>query len=318
MPNKNNKKDIELLPEELRKKEEKKEKKEEKPEVKFYIPPEEKKPAEKKISFFEKIFGTKEEREKKKLERQKIREEELKKKEKEEKILIPPIKEEKEEKKIKIIPSRTAPGEKKEKVLKPLEEKPVEFKKPSIEVTLMPKTEIKPEEMPLKKRLMIGLGIVTIFGCILGGLYLGLFFYEKNFERKIKIIENEEKKLKEEIAVYEKDKKEAQELQERFQAMEKILSEHIYWTNFFEQLEKNTVSDVYYTDFMGSSNGAVSLSAVGKNYTSVAKQLVAFREADFVESVSITGATAQVGTAGEVTEVNFEIQLKVKPQVFLK
>ena len=339
MPNnKNNKKGIELLPEELRRKEEKK-KEEKKPEITFYVPSEEEKSKIVKISLFEKIFGTKEERGKKKLAHQKEKEEKEKKKA-EEKAKLEALKvqkeaalraekEKKEKEKIeaKIVqkPGAAVPKieEEKKRVIKMWEPKikkemPSKPLRPFFGITLMPE-EAVPTELPSRKQWVIVL-VFALLACLISlVLYLIMFFYQLNIKDRTKIVLQNIESLKKEAAPYEKDKTEAQKIQGQLEAIKNLLTSHLYWTKFFDLLEKNTVPDVYYTNFVAGADGEIALSAVGKSFSSVAEQLTAFREAkDFIKEVSITGASAQVDPTGQVTEVNFEVDLKLIPGVFLK
>jgi hypothetical protein len=333
----NNKKSVELLPEELRQKEEKK-KEEKKPEITFYVPSEEEKPKIVKISFFEKIFGTKEERQKKKLARQKEKEEK-RKKEAEEKAKLKALKvqkeaaeraekEAKEKEKIEakkmqkpeVAPPKIMEEKKKDRPWEPKIKKEILPKplRPSLGVTLMPE-KVAPKELPAKKEWVIVL-VFALLACLLGfALYLIMFFYQSNVKDQTKIVLQNIESLKKETAPFEKDKTDAQKIQGQLEAIKNLLAAHLYWTKIFDLLEKNTVPDVYYTNFVAGSDGKIALSAVGKSFSSVAEQLTVFREAkDFVKEVSITGASAQIDPTGEIQEVNFEISLKLIPEVFLK
>ncbi len=324
----NGEKGIELLPEELRRKEEKKKEEKKPPEITFYIPAEEKKPSEEKksekikISLFEKIFGTKEEREKKRLARQKAKEEREKRKA-EERARLEALQSQKEAipkaekvpvKEMKV--KEVKPEKKKMKIYEPKKEV---FLKPSLGITLIPEEEEAPVYFPPNKQL----AIVFVFGLlalILSGVfYLAMNFYQSSIKNQIKDVSMNLESLNKEIANYEEEKVEAEKIQGKLEAIKYLLATHFYWTKFFDLLEKNTIPNVYYTNFVASSDGAVSLSAVGKNFSSVAEQLVSFEEAkNLVKEVNITSASAQVDPTGEITAANFEIELKLVPDALLK
>lgn len=330
MPNKNKEKEIELLPEELRRKEEKKKEEKKPPEITFYVPPEEKKPEGVKVSFFEKIFGTKEEREKKRLARLKEKEEREKRKAEEkaklealraekESILKAEREAKKEAEKVKAVEKMKTPEVRPEKKkIKMRELKKEAPLKPSLGITLIPEAAA-PAYLSIKKQLAIVFVFVLLTFLFSAALYWAMHFYQLKIKSQNDFILENIESLKKEIAIYEEDKIEAEKVQGQLQAIENLLTSHLYWTKFFGSLEKNTIPDVYYSNFVASSNGAVSLSAVSKNFSSVAEQLVSFEEAkDLVKEVNITSASAQIDPTGMITEVNFEIDLKLVPEVFLK
>jgi hypothetical protein len=189
--------------------------------------------------------------------------------------------------------------------------------RPSFGITLMPE-EAVPTELPSRKEWVI-VSVFALLACFVSLVfYLVMFFYQLNIQDQTKIVLQNIESLKKEAAPYEKDKTEAQKIQGQLEAIKNLLTLHLYWTKFFDLLEKNTIPDVYYTNFVAGEDGGVALSAVGKSFSSVAEQLTAFREAkDFVKEVNITGASAQVDPTGQVTEVNFEVDLKLFPEVFL-
>lgn len=75
-------------------------------------------------------------------------------------------------------------------------------------------------------------------------------------------------------------------------AIDDLLNQHIYWSNWFSFLEKYTLPDVYYTEFTGNSSGTMNLTAVTDDYETVTQQINAFRAAGgIVESIDVTTAT---------------------------
>lgn len=330
MPNKNNEKEIELLPEELRRKEVKKKEEKKPPEITFYVPPEEKRPEGVKVSFFEKIFGTKEEREKKRLARQKEREEREKRKA-EEKAKLEALRAQKETalkaereakkeaEKVEAVEKMKIPEVRPEKKrIKMRELKKEAPLKPSLGITLIPEAAA-PAYLSTKKQLVIVFVFVSLAFVISAMLYWAAHFYQLKIKSQNDFVLKNIESLKKEIALYEEDKKESEKVQEQLQAIKNLLTSHLYWTKFFGLLEKNTIPDVYYSNFVASSDGAVALSAIGKSFSSVAEQIVSFEEAkDFVKEVNITGASAQIDPTGAIMEVNFEVDLKLIPEVFLK
>ena len=114
--------------------------------------------------------------------------------------------------------------------------------------------------------------------------------------------------------------KSALEMQKYLGIIQQLLDNHLYWTKFFTFLEKYTISDVYYANFSMAGTEKLVISAVGKDYESVAKQLVNFQKApDFIKNVSINNASAVINyEKGKYEGVDFNIDLEFMPEIFLK
>ncbi|MBI3290686.1 hypothetical protein HYZ76_00220 [Candidatus Falkowbacteria bacterium] len=189
-----------------------------------------------------------------------------------------------------------------------------------LDINLIPQDLIKYPETMLPKVLWRFSGIIFSAILIVTAIYFGILWYQFNITRQIAVLENEIKSLDIKIAGYEEDRLEALDLQKRLQLIRELLDKHIYWTQFFSLLERHTISDVYYTNFSMAGRDKLVISAVGKDYKSVAQQLVAFQEAgDFVKSVRIDSAAADVNPeAGGYAGVKFNINLEFLPNIFLK
>ncbi|PLX25751.1 hypothetical protein C0580_01590 [Candidatus Parcubacteria bacterium] len=148
---------------------------------------------------------------------------------------------------------------------------------------------------------------------ILGISYGSLFIQERNIKNKQDNRDRQISDLEVQILKFETFNKTVEVLGKDIKMTHKAINEHIYWTNFFNLLEKYTVSDVYYAGFAAGNDGALTLSAVGGSYDSVAKQLKLLQQpeaSEFVEAVSITGA--QKGGEG----VTFSVVLVLNKDLF--
>jgi hypothetical protein len=327
--NKNNgKKEIELLPTELRRPEERK-KREERPEVKLFVPPvQEKTP---KPSFLGKFFGAKEAVRQE--EKSKVKEADLSVfgMQKETKQPSPPP-----PKPQPVVPQEPRPAlspkpqpvflPKKEslpppKVVQP-QTQPVRKGIPPVKnrfgITLIPEEAVSPEEARRPRQKAILVAIIVILVLVLGGSFGLLKWYQGKFVLELENIEKDIASIEKQITSLDEAKNRAEILQKQFVVADKLLAKHVYWTEVFSFMEKNTVPDVYFKNFVGGVDGSVSLSGIGKSYRAVAEQIVSLREAENAEKISITSASASVAPTGETTEVNFDAKLKLKPEIFLK
>jgi hypothetical protein len=161
---------------------------------------------------------------------------------------------------------------------------------------------------------------IFIFILLVVGGYLGITWYQLKITREIEELETDIIALDRQIDRYESEKSAALELQNRLAVIRELLDSHVYWTKFFGLLEKYTIDEVYYINFSMAGSEKLIISAVGKDYESVAKQLIAFQQAtDFVETVRINAAAAEIDPEeGTYTGVNFNIDLEFLPGVFLE
>lgn len=190
----------------------------------------------------------------------------------------------------------------------------------ALDVNLIPKDLIKYPEVELPKIYVRSGSVIFITFLVVIAGYLGITFYQINISRQIKNLEISIASLDEQINSFDTDKQNAVRLQRRIELVRGLLDKHIYWTKFFGLLEKNTIKDVYYTNFSMAGQEKLIISAVGKDYTAVAQQLVAFEEAnDFIKSAQVDGAAAQIDQDNErLIGVGFNITLEFVPNIFLK
>ncbi|MEA2065374.1 MAG: hypothetical protein U9O66_03730 [Patescibacteria group bacterium] len=154
---------------------------------------------------------------------------------------------------------------------------------------------------------------------ILFSLYILTACYQSFVMDKIDDIKKNIDKTQSKINVYEDRKDEIIKFQKKFEAIDYLLKNHIYCTNFLDILEEHTLTNVYYETLNADINGNVLISAMTDSFVSVAKQLIVFQQAeDFVESVEINSATFVGSSENQDLSVNFNINLKVKKDIFLK
>jgi len=118
-------------------------------------------------------------------------------------------------------------------------------------------------------------------------------------------------------------------------AVDYLLNNHIYWTNFYKFLEDNTINDVYYEKFSGDLSGKYILPAVAKDYRSISTELRVLQSvSDKVLGVDTGGAessnkvttpttpvTSTGGSSATTTpnnNVKFDLNLNLNRSVFIK
>lgn len=188
-----------------------------------------------------------------------------------------------------------------------------------LDINLIPEGFGRRFEAQLGKKIL-GLAISAVASClIIVVASLIISHYKYQVGNDISAVAARIKVLNQKIDEFETNRIKAEELDKYMQSVEKLLGEHLYWTKFFDTLEKYTIDEVYYTGFTASDSGSLVLSAVGKDYKSVARQLKVLQEAsDFVQNVQINGATAATNADNnQIESVNFTISLNLIPDVYL-
>lgn len=174
--------------------------------------------------------------------------------------------------------------------------------------------------------------------CFFTLIYGAMVGYEAYYIFRTEIGQQRLQALNTEILGYAELQQDVSETNDTLAALNDLLTNHIYWSNWFTFLEVHTLPNVYFTDLTGSNTGAISLEGVAEDYTAVTHQVNAFRAAgDEVQSVEVNTATRsseerldQVDTTEETDSsdttdvapttiplVHFTISLHVDPAILL-
>ncbi len=128
--------------------------------------------------------------------------------------------------------------------------------------------------------------VITIFSVV--WLYTDLHF--NNLADEVHKLRGEIRLYEGRTASYLTTRDKIADLHKKANKVGDILDNHIYWTKFFSLLEKYTIPNVYFGDFSASIKDSIHLQATAADLPSLARQLVAFREADdFAKEVKLSG-----------------------------
>jgi len=134
---------------------------------------------------------------------------------------------------------------------------------------------------------------------IVGMGYLAIEFLQLKEAKEIQ-------KLKQEIKVYEDefisksdDLKALVKYQQTYDNINLLLDSHLYWNKLFDFLETNVADNVHFMNVSADKNGLVSMQLVAKDYESLANQYEIFKSAEGVLKVDMTQAALSGGDAGE-------------------
>lgn len=222
------------------------------------------------------------------------------------------------------MPARPVPPPGKTKAPpKPAPGRSVERPPKTIAINLIPEEFARHPELYLSRKFLLYLVAVGMSTFLIVVVSQIIGWYQYRIGNEIAYYANQIKLYQEQIDQFQEIVARSQALQQELDTMGNLLSHHYYWTKVFDALERTTIDDVYFTSFTSASDGTLQMAARGKDYGSVARQLVAFRQAsDLFSGVSITGATAvanaEAKESNEILGVNFSVSLTLRPEVFFK
>jgi len=102
-----------------------------------------------------------------------------------------------------------------------------------------------------------------------------------------------------------------QSLEPKLKTLAGLLDQHVSPTKLLQDLENTTLPTVYYENFSVTSDRKVTLSVIADSLDTAAKQLVAFRQADFVKSADASSYSIEYDQkqTRRVTGVRFQMSL---------
>lgn len=168
------------------------------------------------------------------------------------------------------------------------------------------------------KNNLVRLAIVAVAAlCLVALVYLGLSLYQTRVTSQAQSNQARIQQVEQRMSQLSAKQREAVAFHKSTLGVMNLLNRHLYWTKFFRGLEKYTVDSVAFHGVNADRSGRVTLTASAKSYRSVAEQLIAFQQAkDFVQTVSITSATAHEGPEGST--VDFSASLTLVDDVFYR
>jgi|GEM_PF-1772393 len=159
--------------------------------------------------------------------------------------------------------------------------------------------------------------IYVFFGLAAIGIglsYAGFYFLAKNKE-VVRLETNSAAvaRLEAEKKTLETAMEKSEKLGRKAELADELLKKHVYWTNFFKFIEEVTLPEVGYGEtFSGSTDGEYSLAAKTKNFVIMAEQIKQFRANPKIDKVDYSGVQPSLAVKG----VNFNLNLKIKPEIF--
>lgn len=155
------------------------------------------------------------------------------------------------------------------------------------------------------------LGLLTD-GLIFGGLHLRKLSIEKKNKDAEQAVQNVDAR----IAARDVELMPVRDFQELSRAAARVLDAHAHWTEVLKLLEERALPDVQFGSLAGAETGTLGFELVARDYTTLAKQIVAFRQDARVRKVSVGTASADIGENDLLKGVRASMSLEIDPAIF--
>jgi hypothetical protein len=209
------------------------------------------------------------------------------------------------------------------------------FKKPKAHASLAPDLASNPEVLEVNlvrdevavefnwgRRLGSLFLVLVLVVALVAEIYFGLDWWQGQEQTQAEKIKSEHLVVTQQINNINNNFKDFLNFKDKVSLVEKLIDQHIYWSDFFTWLEQNTLNSVRYVDFSGDVSGEYTLAAQTKNYRDVSWQAKAFKDNPWVDEVSVSAANLEEaeieGSNLKEEWINFSIILKIKPQIFYR
>lgn len=186
-------------------------------------------------------------------------------------------------------------------------------------VNLLPNASQQPmEQTPLYR--LLRSGVLMVMTCAL--VYLAMVGYQAFFIWRTHNTLAELTDIDNQILTYRQLQSDINVTTNQLTAIQDLLNDHLYWSQWFTFLEQNTLPTVYYSSFSGSDNGTMNLQVIAPDFTTVSQQIAAFRALPEVTDVTVTTAARSDTSFSEATgdassaaqsNVQFTMSLQVDP-----
>lgn len=148
--------------------------------------------------------------------------------------------------------------------------------------------------------------------------YFALRAYDLQTQNKIKALETNISGTISSTGNYNQLISEIEDWQNKTIRIKELLTRHIYWTEFFSKLEDNTLENVRFNNFSGNIQGNLTFVASAPNYETVVRQWMHLKRADkFVRNVIINGASLSTSKDNS-RGVSFSVTLDLAEDIFYK
>lgn len=147
-------------------------------------------------------------------------------------------------------------------------------------------------------------------------VYGVVLLYGSQVARKVAILQGQLDVVEADIIRLERENRKLLGFQNKLTAVKTLLDSHTSLLPFFQALEKNTLSNVTYDTLALTNEGIVTLTAGTTNYTTLARQLLAFEQSkNFITAVRFSNIAASLDQLGAIIGIRFNVTLQLDPQL---
>jgi hypothetical protein len=169
----------------------------------------------------------------------------------------------------------------------------------------------------MRQRFRTFIALLFVALAVNGVIYGGILWYRSLVVKKIQGIQAGVKDLDALIADAEKSVVPALRLQKLAELSVSLLDQHRHWVKLLELLEERSMLEVQFANLTGVDTGQVTADLRAKDYTTLARQVVALREDPRVRSVEIGTAAAELGEGGVLLGVRTTVSMAFDPRLLL-
>jgi len=171
-------------------------------------------------------------------------------------------------------------------------------------------------EIALRRRLR-SFALIGLLGLVLVGLIFGGLLYQKSsVEKRNSAAEQQVQDIDGQIAAREKDLAPVRDFQQLVGMEAKVLENHAHWSGVLKLLEDSALPEVQFGSLAGADSGTLSFEVFARDYTTLAKQIIAFRQDPRILKASTGTASADFSENNLLKGVRAEMTLVVDPKVF--
>lgn len=171
-------------------------------------------------------------------------------------------------------------------------------------------------DLAVRKRQKI-FAVIALLGLLADGLIFGALHLRKlSIEKKNSDAAKAVQDIDARITEREKELAPVRDFQELSRAAARVLDAHAHWTEVLNLLEERALPDVQFGSMAGAETGTLGFEVIARDYTTLAKQIVAFRQDPRVKKVTVGTASAELGENSLLTGVRATMSLEIDPAIF--
>ncbi|HJV33140.1 MAG TPA: hypothetical protein VJ694_03880, partial [Patescibacteria group bacterium] len=147
-------------------------------------------------------------------------------------------------------------------------------------------------------------------------IFGGLAYYRSVVERRNTQAEQSVRDVDQKIAARESGLAEVRDFQGLVRTAAVVLDNHEHWTQVLKLLEERALPNVQFGGVAGADTGTLSFDVRASDYTTLAKQIIAFREDKRVKKVVVGTASADFAENNLLKGTHASMTLTIDPAIF--